>query len=135
MANNERYVTTIELNSEQAQDRLKKLINTVEDLKRKKNEALSKGQSFLEEAELKKATKELKQWRVQMQGVQGVLNNINDNIAFLASNATSGVSLAELPTTTVRMAIAVVGILPILILYPFFQKYFAKGITMGAVKG
>ena len=78
MANNERYVTTIELNSEQAQDRLKKLINTVEDLKRKKNEALSKGQSFLEEAELKKATKELKQWRVQMQGVQGVLNNIND---------------------------------------------------------
>ena len=79
MANNERYVTTIELNSEQAQDRLKKLINTVEDLKRKKNEALSKGQSFLEEAELKKATKELKQWRVQMQGVQGVLNNINDH--------------------------------------------------------
>lgn len=78
MANNERYVTTIELNSEQAQDRLKKLISTVEDLKRKKNEALSKGQSFLEEAELKKATKELKQWRVQMQGVQGVLDNIND---------------------------------------------------------
>ena len=78
MANNERYVTTIELNSEQAQDRLKKLINTVEDLKRKKNEALSKGQSFLEEAELKKATRELKQWRVQMQGVQGVLDNIND---------------------------------------------------------
>ena len=78
MANNERYVTTIELNSEQAQDRLKKLINTVEDLKRKKNEALSKGQSFLEEAELKKATKELKQWKAQMQGVQGVLDNIND---------------------------------------------------------
>ena len=78
MANNERYVTTIELNSEQAQDRLKKLISTVEDLKRKKNEALSKGQSFLEEAELKKATRELKQWQVQMQGVQGVLNNIND---------------------------------------------------------
>ena len=78
MANNERYVTTIELNSEQAQDRLKKLINTVEDLKRKKNEALSKGQSFLEEAELKKATRELKQWKVQMQGVQGVLDNIND---------------------------------------------------------
>jgi putative aldouronate transport system permease protein len=33
------------------------------------------------------------------------------------------------------MAIAVVGILPILVIYPFFQKYFAKGITMGAVKG
>ena len=33
------------------------------------------------------------------------------------------------------MAIAVIGILPILVLYPFFQKYFAKGLVMGAVKG
>jgi putative aldouronate transport system permease protein len=32
------------------------------------------------------------------------------------------------------MAIAVVGVLPILIAYPFFQKYFIKGITIGAVK-
>ena len=67
--------------------------------------------------------------------IQNILNNINENINFLASNATVGVSLASLPTTTVRMAIAVVGVLPILIIYPFFQKYFAKGITMGAVKG
>ena len=67
--------------------------------------------------------------------IQNILNNINENIQFLASNATGGVNLAELPTTTVRMAIAVVGILPILVIYPFFQKYFAKGITMGAVKG
>ena len=37
-------------------------------------------------------------------------------------------------TTTVRMAIAVVGILPVLVIYPFLQKYFVKGITMGAVK-
>ena len=67
--------------------------------------------------------------------IQNILNNINENIAFLASNASTGVNLAELPTTTVRMAIAVVGILPIIIVYPFFQKYFAKGLTMGAVKG
>lgn len=67
--------------------------------------------------------------------IQNILNNINENIAFLSSNATVGVSLAELPTTTVRMAIAVVGVLPVMIVYPFFQKYFAKGITMGAVKG
>ena len=67
--------------------------------------------------------------------IQNILNNINENIAFLASNASVGVNLSDLPTTTVRMAIAVVGVLPILIIYPFFQKYFAKGITMGAVKG
>ncbi len=67
--------------------------------------------------------------------IQNILNNINENIAFLSSNATTGVNLADLPTTTVRMAIAVVGVLPVLIVYPFFQKYFAKGITMGAVKG
>lgn len=67
--------------------------------------------------------------------IQNILNNINENIAFLASNASAGVTLADLPTTTVRMAIAVVGILPIIIVYPFFQKYFAKGLTMGAVKG
>ena len=43
-------------------------------------------------------------------------------------------SVGSLPTTTVRMAIAVIGILPVLIVYPFLQKYFVKGITMGAVK-
>lgn len=67
--------------------------------------------------------------------VQNILNNINENIAYLASNAQAGVSLSDIPTTTVRMAIAVVGILPVLVIYPFFQKYFAKGLTMGAVKG
>ncbi len=67
--------------------------------------------------------------------VQNILNNINENIQFLASNATGGVNVGDLPTTTVRMAIALVGILPVLIIYPFFQKYFAKGLTMGAVKG
>ncbi len=67
--------------------------------------------------------------------VQNILNNINENIQFLASNATGGVNVGDLPTTTVRMAIALVGILPVLVIYPFFQKYFAKGLTMGAVKG
>jgi len=33
------------------------------------------------------------------------------------------------------MAIAAIGVIPILITYPFFQKYFAKGLTVGAVKG
>ena len=68
--------------------------------------------------------------------IQNILNDINTNIAYLASNSNaSGVNVASLPTQTARMAIAVVGILTILVIYPFFQKYFAKGITMGAVKG
>ena len=46
----------------------------------------------------------------------------------------SAAAQIQLPSTTVRMAIAVIGILPILAIYPFFQKYFVKGITLGGVK-
>lgn len=67
--------------------------------------------------------------------IQLVLNSINNNINFLA-NSTSLASTANvsLPSTTMRMAIAVIGILPIMIAYPFFQKYLVKGIAMGGVK-
>lgn len=67
--------------------------------------------------------------------IQVILNNINENIQALLKNrsAMSGIHV-ELPSTTVRMAIATAGILPILFLYPFFQKYFIKGITIGGVK-
>lgn len=69
--------------------------------------------------------------------IQILLNKMNENVSFLANNASkiTGVSVADLPSTTIRMAIAVIGILPILVVYPFFQKYFVKGITIGAVKG
>ena len=55
-------------------------------------------------------------------------------------NASSQISnaskiLAELPSESVRMAIAVISIGPIVLAYPFFQKYFVKGLTIGAVKG
>ncbi|MFF2910738.1 carbohydrate ABC transporter permease [Paenibacillus sp. NPDC057934] len=70
--------------------------------------------------------------------IQNILNRIISDIQFLSSNSnlssTASSAMAELPSTTVRMAIAVVGVLPILIAYPFFQKYFIKGITIGAVK-
>lgn len=77
MARNERYVTTIELNSQQATDRLKELEQKVKDLKKAKEDAAKSG-GFFDEAQLKKATKELNQWRSQMTGVQGILDNIND---------------------------------------------------------
>ena len=48
---------------------------------------------------------------------------------------TQGEGLAQIPSATVRMAMAAMGILPIIIVYPFIQKNFVKGITLGGVKG
>jgi len=71
--------------------------------------------------------------------IQIILNNINENIEALKQNASKaaeiGARIADLPSTTIRMAIAVIGILPIVALYPFFQRYFVKGITLGGIKG
>ena len=69
--------------------------------------------------------------------VQLLLNKMLQDLQALQSNASassSGLAM-KLPQVSIRMAIAVVGVLPILILYPFLEKYFAEGITIGAVKG
>lgn len=71
----------------------------------------------------------------KLYSVQLLLNQMNNNVQYLASHSELNTIQQNLPGTSIRMAIAVVGILPILILYPFFQKYFEKGITLGAVKG
>lgn len=69
--------------------------------------------------------------------LQVLLNQILMNIQFLANMDTGGnvVSTETMPSTSARMAIAAIGVIPILAIYPFFQKYFVKGITLGAVKG
>lgn len=69
--------------------------------------------------------------------VQNLLNRIMQDIQFINSNmgANAGEALQQMPTDSVKMAIAVIGVLPILLAYPFFQKYFIKGIMIGAVKG
>ena len=70
--------------------------------------------------------------------IQAILNTIITNIQFLTSgqsSATSAVDVSKLPSVSIRMAIAVIGVLPILCIYPFFQKYFVKGIVVGGVKG
>lgn len=71
----------------------------------------------------------------KLQSIQTLLNNMNENIKFLQqNNVGSNFTAADMPSTTIRMAIAVVGILPILCLYPLFQKWFVQGMMSGAVK-
>ena len=53
----------------------------------------------------------------------------------MSGNVDAASALAKMPTITVRMAIAVTGIVPLIVIFPFFQKYFARGITVGAIKG
>lgn len=69
--------------------------------------------------------------------IQLILNSINENLRFLTQNShqLGSIKISDLPTSTIRMTIAVIGILPIMVLYPIFQKYFVKGITLGGVKG
>jgi len=52
------------------------------------------------------------------------------------SGAAAGqTALGEMPSESFRMAMAVVTMGPIILAYPFFQRYFVKGLTIGAVKG
>ncbi|MBO7747108.1 carbohydrate ABC transporter permease [Paenibacillus sp. MWE-103] len=72
--------------------------------------------------------------------LQALLNSLMTNIDALAKNASvMGVSYAELvakmPKESARMAVAIVIVVPVAIAYPFFQKYFISGLTIGAVKG
>ena len=68
--------------------------------------------------------------------LQYLLYQMFSNIQVLKDAAMqSGVAMVDLPAETFRMAMAVVTTGPILLLYPFVQRYFVKGITVGAVKG
>ena len=73
--------------------------------------------------------------------IQTMLQRIQNNINFIKNNAQmSGTQeeqqiLNSLPTESAQMAITVIATVPILCVYPFFQKYFIKGMTIGSVKG
>lgn len=72
--------------------------------------------------------------------LQTMLKNIQDNIDFLKQNAQvagtpDGIAfLNSLPDQNLRMACTIIVIVPILCAYPFFQRYFVQGLTMGSVK-
>ncbi|HKJ84521.1 MAG TPA: carbohydrate ABC transporter permease, partial [Spirochaetia bacterium] len=59
------------------------------------------------------------------------------NLDFLLRQTSMSSSMAriDIPGETARMAMAIVGIGPIVLAYPFFQRYFIKGLTIGAIKG
>ena len=70
--------------------------------------------------------------------IQQLLMKIMNNIQAMRSNSNAsliGTGAIELPGTSIRMAMAVIGILPIMLIYPFVQKYLVKGVVVGAVKG
>lgn len=77
----------------------------------------------------------------EMVSLQFLMYRTMLSIQFLSSNTTAaqgiaqGGGLVNIPTETVRMAMAVVGVGPIVLAYPFFQRYFIQGLTIGAVKG
>ncbi len=61
------------------------------------------------------------------------LQFLTSSLASASGNTSS--SLANVPGETLRMAMAIIGVGPIVFAYPFFQRYFIKGLTIGAVKG
>lgn len=76
--------------------------------------------------------------RKDLYTIQNVLNSMMNNVQFLKDNtldAASAQMMSQIPTQGVRMAIAVISVVPILVIYPFFQKAFIKGIVIGGVKG
>ena len=72
----------------------------------------------------------------ELYSLQYLLQKIMEDIKIIRENQNLGMDIMkDIPTETVRMAFAVVVAGPALIVFPFFQKYFVKGLTVGAVKG
>ncbi len=70
-------------------------------------------------------------WNLQYT-LQNILNS-SEAISRMASQ--TGLQVASLPSESMKMAMTVVTIGPVIMLYPFLQKYFVKGMTVGSVKG
>ena len=75
----------------------------------------------------------------ELKSLQAMLDSMQKDLEFLTKNPAAGLTSADLvksmPQESVRMAIAFIVAVPIACIYPFFQKYFISGLTVGAVKG
>lgn len=71
--------------------------------------------------------------------LQALLDHVQRNIEMMANNPALGATMVEyinsMPKEGARMAMAIIIIIPIACTYPFFQRYFISGLTVGAVKG
>ena len=73
-----------------------------------------------------------------MISLQYLLQKQLREIQFIQDNmksTTVELGIAQIPTATLQMAMAMVVAGPAMLVFPFFQKYFVKGIRVGAVKG
>ena len=74
----------------------------------------------------------------ELYSLQYLLQKILREAEFLNKVATDGTGLfqnQEVPTESMRYAMTILAAGPMLVVFPFFQKYFTKGMTIGAVKG
>jgi putative aldouronate transport system permease protein len=75
----------------------------------------------------------------QFKSLQYFLQEMLNSIQALKNLVNSGVSMSNITTTlpqeTLKMAMTIITTGPIILLYPFVQRYFVKGLTIGAVKG
>ncbi len=75
----------------------------------------------------------------ELMNIQYLMTKTLNNVQFLIMKADTssqvGDLISKMPTETVRMALAIIGVAPLLLAYPFFQRFYISGITSGAVKG
>ena len=73
--------------------------------------------------------------RDNLYSIQVLLKKMMYDMEMIKKASAAGARTMKMPSISIRMAVAVMGALPIMFVYPFFQKYFVKGIVIGAVKG
>lgn len=76
--------------------------------------------------------------KASLNSLQFYLYRIMNNIQYLSSSMMSGnisIDMSNMPSETARMVLCILAAGPMLVIFPFFQKYFVKGLTVGAVKG